>query len=443
MKKLTYIFLLAAVFVMNGCLHDVQEIFDEPASIRMQNALAEYNDLLTSSANGWFADYYPEDNQKIGGYAMFLKFSSTGFVDISCEIPTNVSAVQAETSQYELIADQGPVLSFSTYNPVLHYFSEPNSSDYDGLYGDYEFIVMKASQDTIEMKGKKHGNKLVLRRNKENVSPETYFSQVTSLEDILSEFGMFNFALNGNRIGMVAVIDRTFSIGYKNDNDEDETLSVSYTFTPTGIRLYEPFVFEGVTMQNFIWSTSEEKYVCSDPGVNAFFDVYFPEDYELRYSELIGTWRMQYHGTSTSVWDYANIEISQRKKNATYTLTAPDILEFPIEVTFDAQKGIVSIFTHHAGIDETTGYTIRVCPYDRAAGYLYTNVGGIAGIIGKWNHDEGGERMITFEDNGRWQTYKANGLIVRLYEGSTSRGNFTANIGGHRFNDITITKIID
>jgi hypothetical protein len=152
---------------------------------------------------------------------------------------------------------------------------------------------------------------------------------------------------------------------------------------------------------------------------------------------------MQYHGASTTTWSTADVQISQNKKNATYTLTAPSILSFPIEVTFNAQKGIVSIFTHNAGYQSETGYSIRVCPYDRNAGYLYTTVGGTAGVVGVWNKDEGGVRSITFQDNGKWQTYKANGLIIRLYNGTTSMGNFTTNVGGYRFNDITLTKISD
>jgi hypothetical protein len=442
MKNLSYLFLIACAILMNGCVHDEAAIFDEPASIRMQKMLKECADILVGSSDGWYADFYPEKDAIIGGYAMYFKFNSNGFVDVSCEIPTNVPAGTTETSQYEFIAERGPILSFSTYNAVMHHFSEPKSTDHNGLQGDYEFVVMKMTQDSITMKGKKYGNRLVFRRNKGNIDPDTYFSQVVGMESDLSEFGMFNFSLNDERIGMVAVLDRTFSIGYK-DGEEDKSVSVSYTFTSEGIRLYEPFVFNGVTMQNFSWNRQEEKYVCSDPGINAFFDVFFPDDYELRYKDLIGRWKMQFHGTSTSSWSYADVEIIERKKNVSYEFVAPTILTYPIELSFDAQKGIVSFFAHNAATEEATGYSIRVSPFDRNAGYLYTSVGGPVGIVGVWNHDENDERSIFFEDNERWNTYHANGLYLRRYDGSTSMGSFSDNIGGYRFNDITITKISD
>ena len=47
------------------------------------------------------------------------------------------------TSQYDIISDMGPVLTFNTYNAILHYFTEPKgSSDVDGMAGDYEFVFM-------------------------------------------------------------------------------------------------------------------------------------------------------------------------------------------------------------------------------------------------------------------------------------------------------------
>jgi hypothetical protein len=441
MKKIVYLSMLVAVFVLNACKED-NGIFEESASIRLENALNEYRELLAGSTNGWFGAYYPEEDHKIGGYAMFLKFNSNGNVEISCEIATNAPAREVKTSQWEVIAEQGPVLSFASYNPVMHYFSEPYASDVDGRMGDYEFVVMKASQDTIELKGKKHSNRFILWRNTGNIDPQTYFAQVTKTENDLSEFGMFSFVLKGTRIGVTAVIDRTFSIGYKDEDNADKIVKVAYAFTPDGILFYEPFIFQEVSMQNFKWNAAEEKYVCTDSGVDAFFDVYFPADYELRYGDFLGKWNIQYHGASTTTWVNAVVEFEGKKKNATYTMVCPEIFSFPgIEVSFDAQKGIISILNQNAAKDEDTGYDIRVCAYDRVAGYLNTGSTGPVGIVGNWNKDAGGVRSVSFVDNKVWGTYHPNGILLRLYSGSTSMGNYTANIGDYRFTDITITKI--
>jgi hypothetical protein len=441
MKKIVYISMLIVVFFLNACKEE-KDIFDEPASLRLQKAINEYTELFASSPNGWLGDFYPEDNQKIGGYAMHVNFKSNGDADISCEIETNVPAREVATSQWEIIPEQSAVLSFSTYNPVMHYFSEPYQTDNDGRYGDYEFVIMKANRDSIELKGKKHGNKFILRRN-ENTDPQVYFTEVAKMEDVLSEFGMFGFMLKGQRIdGVTAVIDRTFSIGYKDEQGIGQTVKVSYTFTPAGISFYKPFTFQDVTMQNFAWDASQEKYICTDPGVDAYFDVYFPPDYELRYGEFIGKWSIRYHGASTSTWVNEEVEITGKKKNVSYTMYSPRLFSFPgITISFDAQKGIISILNQDAAIHEETGYSIRVCTYDRAAGYLSTSSSGPVGIVGQWNHDADGVRSVLFVDNGMWAGYRPNGFLLRLYNGSTSMGNFTQNVADYRFNDITITKI--
>ena len=446
MKKIGFFVLIISACVLSGCLHEEKDVFGEPAAIRMQKVIAEHIKLLTSAENGWYADLYPESNHSIGGYAMYFKFTSDMKVSVGCEIATNAPARELRTSEWDVIAEQGPVLSFCTYNPVMHYFSEPYAADVDGRRSDYEFVIEKVTNDRIDLKGKKHGNMMILRRNTGNVAPATYFTGVAATADRLSEFGMFSFVLNGNRIGVTSVVDRTFTISYteldEQKNEVAKTVKIAYTFTPTGIRLYEPFEFREVTMESFDWKVSEEKYVCPEAGVNAFFDVYFPADYQLRYGEFIGTWDITFHGVSTTTFETFTATIVEKKKNATLQFICDDIFSFPgFEVTFNAQKGIISILNQNAAIQEETGYFIRLCSYDRAAGYLTTGSTGPIGIVGIWNKDEGGVRKINFVDNGSWGTYKANGFLLRLFNSAnTSMGNFTENKHDYRFNDITITK---
>ena len=53
MKKFLNISLLALValtsFSLTSCLHEMDEVFDEDAVIRMDKAMAEYEDILTSN----------------------------------------------------------------------------------------------------------------------------------------------------------------------------------------------------------------------------------------------------------------------------------------------------------------------------------------------------------------------------------------------------------
>lgn len=442
MKKIFYIYLFIIPLILASCVGEVDDVFDNSASHRMEAALEEYRTLLTGSENGWFADYYPEKSYAVGGYAMYFKFDKDGTAGICTEKETNLPMYQVATSEWDLIAEQGPVLAFMTYNPVLHYFSEPIPNDINGQQADYEFVVVNAGKDSIELKGKRFNNKLILRRNTENLDPTTYFQNVVKTADDLSSYGMFSLNINNERIGTCSVVDRTFSVRTTDENGEQKDTKISYTFTSDGIRLAIPYEFKGIKIQNFVWNEKEEKYTCTDSGINAFFHVYFPDDYQLKYDEFIGTWKFKYHGSaSATAWIEKTIEIVAKKKNVSFLMTSPELFSFQgITLSFDAQKGIISILVHNTDVDNATGYDIRACAHARPAGYINPNIGPV-GLIGNWNEDAGGARSIEFVDNKKWVTYKATGILLRFYDGTTSKDNFTTNIAGHMFTDITITKI--
>jgi hypothetical protein len=430
MKKILY--LLIPVFVLQSCVREEENLFGVSASIRMQETIAEYKELLTSSENGWITEYYPEKNHSIGGYTMFMKFRTDGTVTVNCEITTNLPEHTSDTSQYDVFAEQGPILSFSTYNRVMHYFSEPlGSSDVDGRSGDYEFVFMKVvSRDEIHLKGKKQGNKLVLRRNV-NIDMDEYYVKAKDIEDNVIRFGLFRLVINDKVIDSLAVSNRTMS---------GDSIEVAYTYTLDGIRLYEPLIIGGTTMLNFEWNPENGRYECTDAGVNAYFEGYFSPDFQLQYEDLIGEWEMQYHGNSTSVWSTETVTMLIKQKYKTLTLSCDNLFSFPgIELIYNVQKGTISLINQNIEFSYGASNYVRVCAYDRAAGFLATSVGSV-GLDGIWNNDENDERQITFVDNKVWGTYKPNGIILRLYTDNTSNGNFTGNIGGYRFNDITLTK---
>ncbi|MDR3245731.1 MAG: DUF4302 domain-containing protein [Prevotellaceae bacterium] len=461
MKRIIF-FLITLLIILQSCVQDEENIFGIPASERMQQTITEYTALLASSENGWFADYYPEKEHSIGGYAMFLKFNANGTVVVSCETETILPAGEADTSQFEVFAEQGPILSFATYNKVIHYFSEPYASDIDGRAGDYEFVIMKAVSDNeIHLKGKKQGNKLVLRRNVDNLVPKEHFDKITTFSDEeASTFASFYYMIGNDTLATVATASgRTFSLKYKVKHITgkditivDTTVIIAYTFTPDGIRLYEPFSLDNIITEKyrdvivnyFKWNKEQEKYESADPGVNAYLKGYFPPDYQLTYQEFLGEWDMQYHGTSTTAWSYATVTIDMKKNNNTLTLSCDEIFSFAgIELVFDAQKGTIAMLNQNAAVHTDGVNYVRVCAYDREAGYLSTGSTGPIGLDGIWNNEKGaGNAQIHFVDNKRWGTYKPNGILLRLYtiSNNTNTGNFTGNIGGYRFNDITLTK---
>ncbi|MDR1985080.1 MAG: DUF4302 domain-containing protein [Prevotellaceae bacterium] len=441
-KNIIYLLILP-LFIMQSCVKDEENIFDDTAAARGQKAVAQYSELLVSAENGWYLDYYPELNHKVGGYAMYVKFTNDGLATVSCEIETNLPPRQNYTSEFSVFMEQGPILAFSEYNEVMHFFSEPSQADINGLEGDYEFIIMKAEQDEIQIKGKKGGNKMTLRRNVNNINPDTHLAEVAVNADKLSSYVMFEFVANDETIGIASVIDRTFNLEY---DGQDVIDVISYAFTTDGIRLYEPFIYNEVTMQNFIWDDAEEKYTCTDQGVNAYFRMYFPPDFQIKYEDFLGRWELQYQPRNSSAWQTARmdtVEFVQIKKNSTLRMVCDKMFNFSgIIVNFNSLKGVISIIGNNSAV-HSSGYDIRVCPYATIAGYISTSITNGAGLVGVWNEDTGGDRIITFEDNKIWGTYKADGILLRLMDSNgVSQGNYTGNIGGlYGFRNLILKKI--
>ena len=74
------------------------------------------------------------------------------------------------------------MLSFDTYNYLVHYFGQPQGSMADDpngtLGGDYEFVISDATADRIELKGKKYGNRIVMKAFSADQTWKQYLTRI-------------------------------------------------------------------------------------------------------------------------------------------------------------------------------------------------------------------------------------------------------------------------
>ena len=165
--------------MLQSCLKDQEDVFDESASARMANYLKNADDVLKGAANGWALDYYPDREQSYGGFVYTLKFDGQK-VDVLSDL---TGEVETTTCLYRLVADDGPVLTFDTYNDELHYFATPwgSSGGYEAYDGDFEFIIMDVQDDLITLKGKRSGNMMYMHRL--SVPADEYISSIQEMEE--------------------------------------------------------------------------------------------------------------------------------------------------------------------------------------------------------------------------------------------------------------------
>jgi hypothetical protein len=426
MKKIYCLILLLPLLSLSSCVQEEENVFGESAAVRLQKAMDEYSALLAGASNGWLADYYPEADHAVGGYAMHWKFTADGKVSVACEIDTHKPAYTADTSTWEVIAGQGAILSFSSYNPVLHYFCEPvSSSDRDGMAGDYEFPFRSVSDDgnTVELKGRKKGNKLVLRRVTGSIDVESYLSSITKMADSVADYKSLLVLVNGDTLGSCAATGRVFNLSYRDNwsdkSEELKSLKLTYTFTSDGIRLYDTATLKGAVVQNFVWDGEADKYVCTDAGATGV--VIQPN--RLSYEAYLGDWKLSFLDFTDSE-QVIDASLVAKEQNKSFTLVLPDYPDLPIEIGFNPKSGL-SFDMQLLDTDTPDLYISVWMTSTNWYAYALEDAPdvGPAGMIGKWNLDDGGVREIEFIDNGKY-AYSGddpiNGILPVYYYGGTT-----------------------
>ena len=207
MKKI-YSFLLISCVALGfvSCAGEEDDIFSTSAAERLNAASDLYSARLTAQPNGWAMQYYPtyDDAEPNGvGYLLLCRFNKDKTVDVSgYNWPRWYERYDTETKEYvmdyeyvkdyreatsywEVITDNGPVLSFNSYNTNMHWFSDPDFYSEEaehgyGFSGDYEFIVVDAPEDASYMmlKGKKRGTYNLLTPIEEGIEYSSYMADV-------------------------------------------------------------------------------------------------------------------------------------------------------------------------------------------------------------------------------------------------------------------------
>ncbi|MDE5733220.1 MAG: DUF4302 domain-containing protein, partial [Bacteroidales bacterium] len=255
--------------MLQSCLFEDKDLFDKTAAERMEEYLEGYKGLLVSAEKGWMLEYYPDENQSYGGYVYVVNFTNEDVIAYF-ELADDISA--AVDSYYSLRADDGPVLTFDSYNEYLHYFATPNITDYEALHGDYEFNIAGKSVDGSEiyLTGKKTGNRMVLKKMTEDASG--YLAKVNEISAAMSApaYAMAIGDIDAECEIVSNVLSYAYSVGGTADEEDGaaEPAQVFYgdipfCYTDYGVHFYEPVEIGGTVYDRMIFS---ENTLVSEDG---------------------------------------------------------------------------------------------------------------------------------------------------------------------------------
>lgn len=280
MKKIYYILILMATFLISSCNPVQDQIFEEPSAQRVEKAIKEVHQQLQSNADGWLFKIYTTDYENYGGFNTIVKFTDEASTTV---YNPRVENGKAFTSEYTLKQYGGVLLSFDTYNKAMHYFSDPINPDgigdrSKGLEGDFEFVIMDRTEDKIVLRGLKSNALCELSRLPSGTDPATFLSNLNTMTENIKA-PTYDLYIGGNKVDGFLGNGIKFSFTTK-VNGEDENLTFSIVPTTEGIQTYQPIYCDLIgkdkMMQNFKFDEKNDRFVCTDPGIEAYIQKIFP-----------------------------------------------------------------------------------------------------------------------------------------------------------------------
>ena len=340
MKRIYLILLAVVSFAFTSCLMEEKDLFDKSAPERLDAYLTEYHDLLASSEEGWLLNYFPDEEQSYGGYAYILLFSKgevTAWFQRADDVATPV------TSLYKVTSDDGPVLTFDTYNENLHFFATPDIVNYQALHGDYEFRIVGKSDDgdVINLTGKRTNN--VYKLVKFSGDPVEYLNKCNAMEAALAA-PKYDLTYNETPALKCSMSNKHFGFSLEKTPAteatpaEVETYNVAYCYTDKGVSFYQPIEVGGVVYDALYWLDgilqSEDGKIRLEKG-------------QLVIDDLIGRYTVSaysaFDGSPVTTTLVLEVSDNEEKGNVMFTTMFATKCQANVYATFDTAQGTLSV----------------------------------------------------------------------------------------------------
>ena len=336
MRKIRIIAIVSTLLVvaaMSSCQKEDNMAFEKSATERLNDMIEDVKSILVAEENGWVMKCYVGSNASSGGFVYTVKFNSSD-AEVGFEYASNFNGMEQDatlTSLYKVTDDNGPVLSFDTYNSFIHYFSTPSSAYYQALGGDFEFEIVDISPEKIEMIGRRSRNIVTLEPLE--MTGSEYINGVVEMA------GSFNpYYVNG-KIGTEDVKGTvSYDTRHIRISTESGSQNIPFCFVPDGISLYYPIDMGGVQIQELKYDIQTMKLSAESVDLQGAV----PEGW-LPYDTYAGDYTLKYAGSFT-----ADITLTPAVTNSTYVLSGLN-KKYTLELKYNMQTGKLMLYSQLIG----------------------------------------------------------------------------------------------
>lgn len=318
---------IASLFT--SCRFEEDDYFDESASLRVEHAIDQVRDNLSSAENGWVMQYFCGTGvAHFEGFNLFAKFDKNGKVTIAGNHrflrDGNANKYTEANSLYSLLLEDGPVLAFNTWNDVLTpfvdpvaYYAAPNSlvKDGEGMQGDHNFVVMSNNDNEIILRGERHSAEV--RLVKCDRSWADYIADTETMKNSFTNSSINEYyVINNNNDTLYFSGLRNGRFRYTEDLVKGVKLdSLSCVFTPNGFRTEHTDSIGSCKFHEF--KMAEDKTCLKNEDGSVKVIAYW-DNYIVKHTAV---WKMDaslFSAEQTSLFNQIDAEL--KKHNANWSL---------------------------------------------------------------------------------------------------------------------------
>lgn len=255
MKK--YIYMCLAACLLVSCSQEEEAVYGKGNSYakRIGETSTEYVNLLEGATNGWLLSMYVGTGQQYGGYNYILKFHQ-GKVTALSEATT-----EEDTSLYTLNFSEKSILTFDTYNKVLHQFVEPSALFPEGKIGDNQLVIQSYENGVFTLKGQRSNNLMTLRKLEGEAT--AYLTKIRERQSLFRVSDAYPVTINGKEVDFeLQPSNRQFIA-----REGTTVIKKAYIYTENGFKLYEPITIAGKTFSKFTLSADNREITADDASI--------------------------------------------------------------------------------------------------------------------------------------------------------------------------------
>ena len=380
-----------AAFAFVGCSQfQEDDFFDESASLRIQHFNEQLQSrLVAQSSNGnygWVIQYFVAS--EIEGFNLFGRFYDNGKVTLASDHRFlrngNAGKYTEHSSFYEIVSEEGPVLSFNTWNDILTVFVDPVNpsyapstivSDGEGLSGDQNLVFNGFDNNNIKFRGERHSARVRFVpcdrpwQDYINDTKETWnFITNNTITSYYVVCGTDTLYFKNLRGGVITYCERI--------NEPLFPSTINCVFTPRGFYLQHRDSIKGTSFQEFSLTKDKTCLLSENDSV-----------------QVIPTWDTYIVNVRSTTWNFEQDKLSAEQKSLLEQINT-ELNAFNKNYSFakvglgrssgsGAVKGLVVTFYTNAAKTKTNTAGLSLTTNRPAYGQMQIVYGGDAEVIDK------------------------------------------------------------